>query len=160
MRWGWVLMLLFASQLTAKAPTKESPSAKPAKEDRPAPQAKVASAAKALGKDIESVCQQAWFRGDLPVLRRKCVQANQPETSASLYWGSLLATDPAVLRKSLSAHHLKALDSLDSRILLLAGRYQFSVGEVRELKDLAWLAAKRKLKDARIDTLRKLSEGK
>ncbi|QQS06206.1 MAG: hypothetical protein IPK50_04765 [Fibrobacterota bacterium] len=158
-----LLVLLAASMSQAKTPPKKAATAKPVKVERSANVAKpVASAksTKAPEKNLESLCKEAWSRGDLTSLRRKCAQTTQTESASSLYWSSLLATEPPVLRKTLSATHLKGLDSLDSRLLLLAARYQFSVGEARELKDLAWLAAKRKLKDARIDTLKMLAEGK
>lgn len=153
------LALLATAVVAAKTPHKKTPSAKSAKT---AKVAKSEGPSKSATKSADALCQQSWERGDLPTLRRKCIrtQAASTETAEALYWGSLLATDPSVLRKTLSATHLKAMDSLDSRLLLLAGRYQFSVGEVREVQDLAWLAAKRKLKDARIDTLKRLAAGK
>ncbi len=163
MRLLCLLLLCAASLSQAKTPAKKPAVSKPAKTEQPGKAAKPVASAKSTKppeKNIETLCKEAWLRGDLQSLRRKCVQPSQPENASTLYWSSLLATEPAVLRKTLSAAHLKDLDSLDSRLLLLAARYQFSVGEARELKDLAWLAAKRKLKDARIDTIKMLAEGK
>lgn len=153
------LTLMAVAVFAAKTPTKKAVTVKSAK---PAKSAKSVEPTRPVAKSAEVLCQEAWERGDLPTLRRKCIKsaAGASDNAGSLYWGSLVATDPSVLRKTLSATHLKLLDSLDSRLLLLAGRYQFSVGEVREVQDLAWLAAKRKLKDARIDTLKRLAEGK
>lgn len=158
MRSTWVLLVAAACASWAKPQAVKAPPKKVAKTELPA-KPKAPAQAKAAAKDPESICQEAWLRGDLATLRRRCVATSTKEDAGSLYWKSLLATDPVVLRKTLNAVHLKSLDSLDSRLLLLAGRYQFSVGESRELDDLAWLAAKRKLKDARIDTLRRLAKG-
>lgn len=104
-------------------------------------------------------CTKDLARGDLPSVRKRCSALKPADSPEAVYWRMVLAEDPNDLRKGLSAVALKPLHP-DSRLLLLAGRYQFSRGETRELQDLVWLAAKLKLKGPQIDTLKRLSEGK
>jgi len=170
-RASWILVMLAVASTWAKSsetrPQGHKSAKAPAKTDAaksakaPAkPEKKASAATKPAAKDPDAQCQDWWARGDIASLRRKCASGFEKEPATALYWKSILATDPSVLRRTLSATHLKTIDSLDSRLLLLAGRYQFSVGEVREVGDLAWLAAKRKLKDARVDTLARLAKGR
>jgi len=126
----------------------------------PAAKAKppAASPAKVLA-GADQACTKDWLRGDLASARRRCADLKPANSPVSIYWRLALSDDPVELRKGLSAVALKEIEA-EPRLLLLAGRYQFSRGETRELSDLVWLCAKRKLKGPEIDTLKRLSEGK
>jgi hypothetical protein len=116
-------------------------------------------AAEKTATAADLACTKDLARGDLPSVRKRCSALKPVDSPEALYWRMVLADDPNDLRKGLSAAALKPFHP-DPRLLLLAGRYQFSRGETRELQDLAWLAAKLKLKGPQIDTLKRLTEGK
>ena len=117
-----------------------------------------ASAAKLLAT-ADQTCTKLWLRGDLASVRKRCGDLEPADSPVATYWRLALSDDPVALRKGLSAVALKEIEA-EPRLLLLAGRYQFSRGETRELSDLVWLCTKRKLKGPEIDTLKRLSEGK
>jgi hypothetical protein len=107
----------------------------------------------------DRACTKDFARGNLVSTQRRCADLEPADSPVATYWRLALSDDPVELRKGLSAVALKGIDA-EPRLLLLAGRYQFSRGEIRELSDLVWLCAKRKLKGPDIDTLRRLSAGK
>jgi len=107
----------------------------------------------------DRACSRNFARGDLAWAQRRCADLEPSDSPIATYWRLALSDDPVELRKGLSAVALKGIEA-EPRLLLLAGRYQFSRGESRELSDLVWLCAKRKLKGPDIDTLRRLSAGK
>jgi len=107
----------------------------------------------------DRTCTKDFSRGDLASARRRCADLQPAASPVATYWRLALSDDPVELRRGLAATALKGIEA-EPRLLLLAGRYQFSRGENRELSDLVWLCAKRKLKGPDIDTLRRLSEGK
>jgi hypothetical protein len=117
--------------------------------------AKVAAAALVAA---DRACTKDFSLGNLASAQRRCGDLEPAESPVATYWRLALSDDPVELRKGLSAAALKGIDA-EPRLLLLAGRYQFSRGESRELSDLVWLCAKRKLEGPDIDTLRRLSEG-
>ena len=107
----------------------------------------------------DQACTWDLASGDVASARRRCGDLKPASAPEAVYWRMILADDPNDLRKGLSAVALKDV-AAEPRLLLLAGRYQFSRGEPRELRDLVRLAAKLKLKCPQIDTLQRLSEGK
>jgi len=107
----------------------------------------------------DQACTKDLARGDVASARARCADLKPATAPESVYWRMVLADDPNDLRKGLNAVALQNV-AAEPRLLLLAGRYQFSRGELRELQDLVHLAARLKLKGPRIDTLRRLSEGK
>lgn len=144
----WILLCSLAAQAEKTKPVKAAPKPKPA----------VASAAKTLAA-ADQVCAKDWQRGEIALARKRCVDLKPANSPVATYWRLALSDDPVELRKGLSAVALKEIKA-EPRLFLLAGRYQFSRGETRELSDLVWLAAKHKLKGPEIDTLKHLSEGK
>jgi hypothetical protein len=149
---GWVLVgILLCSPVAQGAKAKSVKTA--AK-----PKSSAVSAAKILAA-ADQACTKEWLRGDITSARRRCGDLKPATSPVATYWRLALSDDPVELRKGLSAVALKEIEA-EPRLLLLAGRYQFSRGETRELSDLSWLAAKRKLKGPEIDTLKHLSEGK
>ena len=120
--------------------------------------ASATAAAKALAT-ADQTCTKDWLHGDIASARHRCGDLKPANSPVATYWRLALSDDPVELRKGLSAVALKEIEA-EPRLLLLAGRYQFSRGETRELSDLVWLCAKRKLKGPEIDTLKRLSEGK
>jgi hypothetical protein len=132
-------------------------SVKPAAKSKPVV-ATAASAAKTLAAS-DQACTVDWLRGDVISTRSRCGDLKPSNSPVATYWRMVLSDDPVELRKGLSAVALKEIEA-EPRLLLLAGRYQFSRGETRELSDLAWLCTKRKLKGPEVDTLKRLSEGK
>jgi len=145
------VVVLFGS-LSVQAAKPES--VNPAAKAKPS----AASAAKALAT-ADQACTKLWLHGDLASVRRRCGDLEPASSPVATYWRLALSDDPVELRKGLSAVALKEIEA-EPRLLLLAGRYQFSRGETRELSDLVWLCTKRKLKGPEIDTLKRLSEGK
>lgn len=145
------LALALGSPAAGTAKTK---TVKPATKTKPA----AASPAKTLAT-ADQACTRDFLRGDIVSARRRCADLEPANSPAATYWRLALSDDPVELRKGLSAVALKEIEA-EPRLLLLAGRYQFSRGETRELSDLVWLCAKRKLKSPEIDTLKRLSEGK
>jgi hypothetical protein len=150
---AWILL---ASALSCAMGAK----AHKAEKRAPAPVAKAShSAAPDKGSaQADQACTQDLARGDVASARKRCGALKPSDAPESVYWRMVLSDDPNDLRKGLCAAALKPVHP-DPRLLLLAGRYQFSRGETRELQDLVWLAAKLKLKGPQIDTLKRLSEG-
>ncbi len=120
---------------------------------------KKAKAAAAALHAADRACTVDFGRGNLASAQRRCADLEPTASPVATYWRLALSDDPAELRRGLSATALKGIDA-EPRLLLLAGRYQFSRGEDRELSDLVRLCAKRKLEGPDIDTLRRLSAGK
>jgi len=107
---------------------------------------------------IDRTCATAFNRGDIAVARRDCSDLKPASDPVAVYWRLRLAEDPNDLRRGLCASSLKGIEP-DGRLLLLAGRYQFSRGEAKELSDLVALADRKKVKGREIDTLRRLGTG-
>jgi len=118
-----------------------------------------AKAAAAALLAADRACTKDFSSGNLASAQRRCSDLQPAASPVATYWRLALSDDPVELRKGLAAAALKGIDA-EPRLLLLAGRYQFSRGENRELSDLVWLCSKRKLEGPDIDTLRRLSEGK
>jgi len=148
------VICLLAMLGSLDVPAAKPKSVKPASKPKPAAVsvAKTSSAA-------DQACTKDWLRGDIASVRTRCGDLKPANSPVAIYWRLLLSDDPVELRKGLSAVALKEIEA-EPRLLLLAGRYQFSRGETRELSDLAWLATKRKLVGPEIDSLKRLSEGK
>jgi hypothetical protein len=133
-----------------------------AKAKSPKPSAKPKPVAASQTKSLagaDKACTKEWLRGDIASASKRCADLEPAKSPVATYWRLALTDDPVELRKGLSAVALKEIEA-EPRLLLMAGRYQFSRGETRELSDLVWLCAKRKLKGPEVDTLKRLSEGK
>lgn len=102
-------------------------------------------------------CTAEMDRGEIAAARTRCANLKPANDPVAVYWRLRLEEDPNDLRKGLCASFLKGVDP-DPRLLLMAGRYQFSRGESKELSDLVHLADKLKLKGREIDTLKRLGK--
>lgn len=153
------MVALILIPILALVPAKRTNHAKPPAKPAPKAAAKAASPARSDAKPTDESCRKAWIRGDLSYLKTRCADLRPANSPVATYWRLLLTDEPGELRKNLSATTLKEIEA-EPRLLLLAGRYQFSRGEARELQDLVWLANKRKLKGPCIDTLGKLAAAK
>ena len=102
-------------------------------------------------------CTVEMDRGEIVAARTHCATLKPANDPIAVYWRLRLEEDPNDLRKGLCASYLKGVDP-EPRLLLLAGRYQFSRGENKELSDLIHLGQKLKLKGRELDTLRRLGQ--
>ena len=121
--------------------------------------AKPAAKAKSGGdRDMKSVdrsCAADFDRGDIASARRRCSSLQPADDPVAVFWRLRLAEDPNELRRGLCASFLRGVHP-DGRLLLLAGRYQFSRGESGELSDLVRLADRLAVKGREVDSLRRL----
>ena len=102
-------------------------------------------------------CAAEMNRGEIAAARGHCADLKPANDPVAVYWRLRLEEDPNDLRKGLCASYLKGVEP-EPRLLLLAGRYQFSRGENKELADLVHLAEKLKSKGREIDTLKRLGK--
>lgn len=102
-------------------------------------------------------CAAEMDRGEIAAARARCATLKPANDPVAVYWRLRLEEDPNDLRKGLCASYLKGIEP-EPRLLLLAGRYQFSRGESKELSDLVHLAEKLKLKGGEVDTLKRLGK--
>jgi hypothetical protein len=163
MRWipllGGLCALCFAATPKSKPaqPASKVAPAKPKASTKAAPTRNAEESSSLAQADKSCRRDQAW--GKLEAVRSRCADLSPTNSAIATYWRLTLTDDPNDLRRGFAPAAL-AKGEVDPRLLLVAGRYHFARGQIREMEDLLEIARKAKLKGPELDTLNLLAAGK
>ncbi len=102
-------------------------------------------------------CMARLELGDIQAARETCSKLEPADHPIAAYWHALFETDSTRLRALLDPSRIAKLDPPGKRILVLAGRYQFSAGSTERLSELVRIAKKHHPRSAELDTLESLA---
>jgi hypothetical protein len=141
------------------APAKPKPKSTSTKVATPAKKPSSTRPAEEGREQMDKNCRRDLAWGKLDALRARCGDLAPAGSAEATYWRLALSDDPNELRRGFAPGALAKIDP-DPRLLLLAGRYHFARGQIREMEDLVELGRKARLKGPEIDTLKRLAAGK
>lgn len=120
----------------------------------------IALAAPLSQKKLESADRSCLARvelGEIEAARATCGALEPEGHPIAAYWRALLEKDSTRLRTLLDPARIAKLNPPGKRLLLLAGRYQFSAGSKEKLAEIVRTTRKLYAGSAELDTLESLA---